>query len=907
MTGADVEPVGRGDWFRRRAHEVVDRSGWEALNLDPSAIPDRRVAFAAAISAGVAHFHAGGAPFGFILRWTADVLGDDEGGVAYATAAYGHFRAGFGVDGLIWSPTSTYSAMLTWMMSFEAPDLTDEDRSRHLVERWRVPEASARSIVGDARDWVTGCEPSYAADHPQLGGLVSASVIRSAIDARSALIGESLHLRALVEDTVVLRALERDIGTSDPKLKRELEEGLERRLDRLTAMEIELLADPTVERTVIGWAQHRNRMHSVNLLNLPDEGVMAVSNGVCEAIDEQTLVPDWLEKEIFNARTLAGFARFGPTAHVWATISDIDDLSTLELEVDLEPHVNPDSHPPPLALYWRDQTRERTDWTWVSLLVRDHPEAWGWLAVALLTGRIIIDALVVDDNNVVTLVQRTVAVLGDDTIATWGRGFPGPPSHLGAGLQGMAERHVLGGLQAAERSKSFDLLELYDDEAEDVAIQEARRSVLQAEGARAEQLWALAGLDDQGVDDAWRKFRELRAWRHSEVTDTSIDPEAWLRDLAGGLTTSTRAIVHMMVGEGLELFWAVDGGERCDVDVVQAPIKPLLSSLEPWRTGSSLRPTSGRDPIADMLVAAAPIADALAELARREGIGHLIIVPWRGLHSVPWAALTLTDGTALRDHVRITHAPALRMLRSPERRTLGGPAVAIAVHGGTLPFVDREVQLIASIRGASVVPDGTPSGAIVDAMNGASVIHIAGHAEATTYPLAGALLAGQPPLDADRVTSSARIHADARLSGCDLVVLNACNSGRYSPEARSFENHTGFDAACLSVGAKVVISTLWPVVDFPATLVAAALHWYLAEGVPPAEALDNAVGVLRDGLGSEGLPLDLRQTLDVILGAGWRADLDDRVDQLRHPYWWAAWRISGADWLFDDAADQRKS
>ena len=219
----------------------------------------------------------------------------------------------------------------------------------------------------------------------------------------------------------------------------------------------------------------------------------------------------------------------------------------------------------------------------MSLLVRDHPEAWGWLAVALLTGRIIIDALVVDDNNVVTLVQRTVAVLGDDTIATWG-GVPRAAQSFGAGLQGMAERHVLGGLQAAERSKSFDLLELYDDEAEDVAIQEARGSVLQAEGARAEQLWALAGLDDQGVDDAWRKFRELRAWRHSEVTDTSIDPEAWLRDLAGGLTTSTRAIVHMMVGEGLELFWAVDGGERCDVDVVQAPIKPLLSSLEPWRT-----------------------------------------------------------------------------------------------------------------------------------------------------------------------------------------------------------------------------------------------------------------------------------------------------------------------------------
>ena len=51
------------------------------------------------------------------------------------------------------------------------------------------------------------------------------------------------------------------------------------------------------------------------------------------------------------------------------------------------------------------------------------------------------------------------------------------------------------------------------------------------------------------------------------------------------------------------------------------------------------------------------------------------------------------------------------------------------------------------------------------------------------------------------------------------------------------------------MGAKVVISTLWPVVDFPATLVAAALHWYLAEGVPPAEALDNAVGVLRMGWG----------------------------------------------------------
>jgi CHAT domain-containing protein len=301
-----------------------------------------------------------------------------------------------------------------------------------------------------------------------------------------------------------------------------------------------------------------------------------------------------------------------------------------------------------------------------------------------------------------------------------------------------------------------------------------------------------------------------------------------------------------------------------------------------------------------VIAAATPIADALCELADDEGFDHLVLVPWRGLHCVPWTALSLSDGQLLTQRIRVTHAPAIRMLRrSPGGEPGARSTVAIAAHGGTLARADVEAQIVADITAAAIVADGAPSEEIVRAMSAANVVHIAGHGAPGPSPFAAALLAGKPPLEPSRVLSSARIHAEADLSKCDLVMINTCDSGRYAPMPRAFENHTGLDTACLCAGATVVISTLWPVNDMVATFVAAMTHWNLASGSSPHSSLDSAIAVLRDGHGSSGIPEGLRSSLDARLGADWRDQLDGGMAVLRHPYWWAAWRISGSDWLLE--------
>jgi hypothetical protein len=424
--------------------------------------------------------------------------------------------------------------------------------------------------------------------------------------------------------------------------------------------------------------------------------------------------------------------------------------------------------------------------------------------------------------------------------------------------------------------------------------------VLEAEAERANRLWGLREADETALESRWRRFHELRAWRYGMRTDVSIDPEAWLRDLTDGIATATRTIVHMMVEDGgLALYWAGENGRRGMVPT-SAPVQGLLSALEPWTREVSLRPRAGADPVVEMMTVAAPVADALADLAREEGFDHLVVVPWRGLHCVPWAAVGLVDGTPLGRSVRISHAPAVRMLRrSIEDAAEADHVVAIGAHGRTLPRADAETKLVAAIHGGVVVPDGTAADEIVRAMSEATAIHIAGHAGAGPHPFGSALLAGDLPLGPSQITSSARIHADADLSRCRLVMINACDSGRYAPRPRSFENHTGLDTACLCAGAAVVISTLWPVNDLAATVVAAVTHRHLATGMSPHRSLEAAVAVLRDGRGSSGIPTELHGPLDDGLGPEWRDQLDAGAAALRHPYWWAAWRVSGADWLLD--------
>jgi hypothetical protein len=893
-------PIDRSQWFRQRAFEVASSRVFEAYGLERDAASPKDVALIATVASGVAHLHTSGASLGVLIDWTQKCLGiDPNRAFALTQSAYEHFRQGQGVPGLVWTPAPVYRGMLAWLESQQSTNEMPSEASSRIAQTWSLGENEASEIQRDAKNWDRpGSEP-FALRHADLRTFTGHLDVRAAVDGLSAIGRTSRPVRAMAHDLAIVGLLQEDADWAS--LIGELTANVEQRFDALTAMEQALLTRAAVPAAVLGWAEHRNSIFHVNELRVNGRTAMVHTNAVCEQVEDASLIPDWIEQNVFNGRYIAGTARGGPTATAWILPSDVDDLSTLQLDIDLEPHTEGQLGPPAISVCWRDATRAPDDWSWVSLLIRDHAESWSWLAVLAITRRMRIDVLAVDSNGDLQLVGGGVAVLDNEFFSPWLDRFPDPPAYVAQALKGIEEDHIVGGLQAAERSKSYDILELSVDEAADAELLQARRNVFMAESERADRIWGLQEATETEVDSCWGRFRELRAWRHGKDVDTSINREQWLSDLTKGIATETRAIVHMMVEDGgLTLFWAAGDGTRRDAVATSAPVHRLLAALEPWTRNVSLRPRAGADPVTDMMAEAAPVADAICELAREEHLDHLVLVPWRGLHCVPWTALNLTDGTPVRDRVRITHAPAIRMLRrSIDRQVGGGATVAIAAHGNTLPRADAEIELIAAIHGGALVRDGASSDEIVRMMSTATVVHIAGHAESGPHPFAAALLAGEMPLDPSQITASARIHADADLSQCQLIMINTCNSGRYAPPPRTFENHTGLDTACLCAGAAVVISTLWPVNDLVATIVAAVTHWHLAAGSPPHRSLESAIAILRDGQGSSGVPAALQSSLDARLGSKWQSQLDGGVAALRHPYWWAAWRISGSDWLLD--------
>lgn len=83
------------------------------------------------------------------------------------------------------------------------------------------------------------------------------------------------------------------------------------------------------------------------------------------------------------------------------------------------------------------------------------------------------------------------------------------------------------------------------------------------------------------------------------------------------------------------------------------------------------------------------------------------------------------------------------------------------------------------------------------------------------------------------------------LPGRPTVVLSACEVGGFSAQTPSAEQY-GFPAGLLSIGARSVVGSLWPVPDSPATVrVMADFHRRLA-GVPSRVALPAAIAAARN-------------------------------------------------------------
>jgi CHAT domain-containing protein/tetratricopeptide (TPR) repeat protein len=263
-----------------------------------------------------------------------------------------------------------------------------------------------------------------------------------------------------------------------------------------------------------------------------------------------------------------------------------------------------------------------------------------------------------------------------------------------------------------------------------------------------------------------------------------------------------------------------------------------------------------------------PILDVLPDTVDR-----LVVVPQGVLHLVPaGAALAGEGGQAIVDRYAVSYAPSLGVLQKCRQAAVGGPATAPALlaavgsqAGGPLPYVRFEVDAIAHTwrKWVGTEPqlfvDGATEEAFLQSAAEATYIHYAGHARHDWGdPLQSGLC-----IESGNALTMDEIQGQGNLSKARLVVLSACETGLVDVESAA-EEYVGLPAAFLVAGVPCVVSTLWPVSDQATTALMQAFYGnHLRHGMPFAEALCAAQRSVKQAI-------------------------------YAHPYYWAAFVVSGA-------------
>lgn len=235
--------------------------------------------------------------------------------------------------------------------------------------------------------------------------------------------------------------------------------------------------------------------------------------------------------------------------------------------------------------------------------------------------------------------------------------------------------------------------------------------------------------------------------------------------------------------------------------------------------------------------------DELSRLLRQDGaltlvpVGSLAHLPWNGtlIDDKPLireGSIRLTQSVALvqgiRKRIQLTdgepHAPHALVVASPDRPDM--PPVEHALEEG------KAVADALEARGYHVTRlfggDATRN-ALLDALPGQTILHLACHATDRLRGSANALLLADGELDAEEM----RGHFD--YASPQLVYLSACSTGR--SELELADEALSLGSALLAGGAHGVVSSLWPIGDEASVGLARAFYERLAAGETPASAL----------------------------------------------------------------------
>ena len=250
-----------------------------------------------------------------------------------------------------------------------------------------------------------------------------------------------------------------------------------------------------------------------------------------------------------------------------------------------------------------------------------------------------------------------------------------------------------------------------------------------------------------------------------------------------------------------------------------------------------------------------PVSDLLDE-------PEIIIVPDRGLYSVPFPALLNESGKYLTETFRIRIVPSLTTLKliqdSPKdyhsqngALVVGDPEVGVVIYReeinkkfDPLPGARKEAEMIGRMLGVQpLLGQHATKQAVLERISSVSLIHIAAHgnAERGEIALAPSGLTTEIPQEDDyllKMSDISKVEVRAK-----LVVLSCCHSGRGQIRA---EGVVGLARAFLGSGARSVLVALWALEDRATEQLMSRFYEHLVRGVSASESLHEAMKWMRE-------------------------------------------------------------
>ena len=367
-----------------------------------------------------------------------------------------------------------------------------------------------------------------------------------------------------------------------------------------------------------------------------------------------------------------------------------------------------------------------------------------------------------------------------------------------------------------------------------------------------------------------------------------------------GLLDADTALVAYFLGEGEPVaFVATRDGVR-SVDLPMG-VADLEVRVRRFRSGTlehidlkALRGTGYRATMAELYDALIrPVEPLVGDRT------HLVIVPHRILHYVPFQALCTAPGPEGRFLIQdraISYLPSAGVLRFAraknrgERKSLfaaGNPRTDLP----PLPAAEREVREVSALyREKRVLTGGQATESAFKAeAPGYDVLLLSTHGEMIEDdPLSSNLRFADSQADDGRLTVSEIFDLDIR---ANLVTLSACETGLAGGRDGALpkgDDLVGLGRAFIHAGSPSVIASLWKMSDASTVELVTAFYRNL-ETMDKAEALRQA----QLELAGKAIVVGAREDRGGIVDAGDAPSTDTL--SCRHPFFWAPFVLIG-DW-----------